>query len=32
MKNTTVPDVADLTTEELQELIAFLMQLQQKAG
>ena len=32
MKNITVPDVADLTTEELQELIAFIMQIQQKDG
>lgn len=32
MKNITVPDVADLTTEELQEFIAFIAQIQQKAG
>ena len=32
MKNITVPDVADLTTEELQDLIAFIMQIQQKDG
>lgn len=32
MKNITVPDVSDLTTKELQELIAFISQIQQKAG
>ena len=31
MKNITVPDVSDLTSEELQEFIAFISQIQQKA-
>jgi hypothetical protein len=32
MKNITVPNVSDLTIEELQEFIAFISQIQQKAG